>query len=116
MDFTKLPDFIYYIVCAADVIVSALLVVFFKLKNKDLKKVAQIKDQIIDKSIIFQRIPDYIVEAENLFGPGNGPAKLSYVLNKLHIDFLENGLVFDKVVATEQVEAVLETPQKKEEV
>lgn len=111
-----MPEYYYYIFMGAELFLTFMSFIFFRLKNKELKKVDSVKDKIIDKSIIFQRIPEFISEAEDLFGSGNGKAKLAYVLNKLNISFLENGLVFDKTAATEQIENILATPQKKEEV
>ena len=62
---------------------------------------------------IVQTIPETINEAEELLGSGNGKAKLSYVLNKLNIKCLQVGIEFDENGLTEEVEKILETPQKK---
>lgn len=72
------------------------------------------KEKIIKLAKIVKQIPDIINEAEELLGAGNGKAKLSYVLNKLNIKCLQFGIEFDEQGLTEEVEKILETPQKKE--
>lgn len=59
-------------------------------------------------------LPVFISEAEEMFGAGNGIAKLNYVLNKIHIKCLELSLPYDEKEIKTQIEEILETPQKKE--
>ena len=67
---------------------------------------------------IAQSIPDYCSEAEKMFPSTDtakyGWAKLSYVLNKLHADCIENGVIFNESAMTGEIEAILSAPQKKE--
>ena len=69
---------------------------------------------------IAQSIPDYCAEAEKMFPSTDttkyGWAKLSYVLNKLHADCIENGVVFNEIAMKGEIEAILSAPQKKESI
>lgn len=69
---------------------------------------------------IAQSIPDYCSEAEKMFPSTDttkyGWAKLSYVLNKLHADCIENGVIFNESAMKGEIEAILSAPQKKESI
>lgn len=66
------------------------------------------------------KIPGYIDEAESMMPEGHGEDKLKYVLSKiLHYLEVEYGeWVYDDktlvLTITEQIEAILNTPQKKD--
>lgn len=54
-------------------------------------------------------IPSLVAEAEQMFGAGNGVAKLNYVLTKLRIYALENNVKASTDELTAQVESVVAT-------
>lgn len=54
-------------------------------------------------------IPTLVAEAEQLFGGGNGVAKLNYVLTKLRIYALEHNVKANTDDLTAQVESVVST-------
>lgn len=58
---------------------------------------------------VVEKLPDYILEAENLFD--RGKSKLAYVLQKVHLDCVALGIDFNEEVFTSYVEDILETPQ-----
>lgn len=70
--------------------------------------------KLIELAKIVKKIPGYIIEAENIVGPGNGATKLALVMNKLQIDCLANNVDYDEQALEYEVEKILETPQKKE--
>lgn len=63
---------------------------------------------------ILSNIPNYVSQAEQIFGPGNGQAKLQWVLTKVQIDSVKANVDISEEEATSQIESVLQTPQKKE--
>ena len=84
-------------------ILTTIFTTLSKIKTKKSVKLAQ----------ILQSLPSYIQEAESIFGAGFGAAKLSYVLNKVNIDCLSQGLGFNSEQWTVEIEDILSTPQKK---
>ena len=70
--------------------------------------------KIVDYAKIVKKIPDYINEAEQVLGEKQGAAKLQYVLNKLHIECLQNEVEYIELDLMYEVEKILTTPQKKE--
>lgn len=67
-------------------------------------------------SDILVKLPGYISQAEQIFGAGHGQAKLGWVVQQVWVDCIRNGVTADIDVdkLTEQIEAILETPHKKE--
>lgn len=63
---------------------------------------------------IVQTLPALIVEAEKIFGSGNGAAKLAHVLNRVELSCLRSGVEFNADDFSYEVEKILSTPQKKE--
>ena len=63
---------------------------------------------------IFANVPSYVSQAEQIFGPGNGKAKLQWVITKIQIDCVKANVEISEDAAAKEVERVLETPQKKE--
>lgn len=63
---------------------------------------------------ILSNIPSYVSQAEQIFGSGNGQAKLQWVLTKVQIDSVKANVDISEEEATSQIESVLQTPQKKE--
>lgn len=64
---------------------------------------------------ILAHVPDYVSQAESIFGAGNGQAKLQWVLTKVQIDAVKANADISDEQIKESVENVLATPQKKKE-
>lgn len=70
------------------------------------------KEQIQNK--LFTLMPKLIQQAEQLFkATGSGQTKILWVLNKLQEFCYKSGVELNEQVATEQIESILATPQKK---
>ena len=69
--------------------------------------------KIVQYAKIVKKIPDYINEAEQVLGEKQGAAKLQYVLNKVHIECLQNDINFVELDIAYEIEKILSTPQKK---
>lgn len=80
-----------------------------KNKTKKAKK-------IVNLAKVVQRIPAHIKAAEELIGDGNGDKKLAVVMEKIKIDCLELAVDYESNLEglTQEVEKVLDTPQKKQ--
>lgn len=63
---------------------------------------------------ILANVPCYVSQAEQIFGAGNGQAKLQWVLTKIQIDCVKANVDITEDKAKEEIEKVLDTPQKKE--
>lgn len=91
--------------------VAALLnMIVEKSKTKKAKK-------IVNLAKVVQKIPAHIKAAEELIGDGNGEKKLAVVMEKIKIDCLQLAVDYESNIEglTQEVEKVLETPQKKQE-
>lgn len=64
-------------------------------------------------SSIIANIAFYVSQAEQIFGKGCGPAKLQWVLTKVKIDCVQANVDIDESVIKQEVETILEAPQKK---
>lgn len=62
---------------------------------------------------ILSKIPEYINEAESIFGSGFGIAKLSYVTNKVQIDCVKSNIKISDSDIQSKIESTLSTPQSK---
>lgn len=71
-------------------------------------------EKLIKLAKVVQKIPEFICEAEEILGNGNGQAKLSYVLDKINIKCLQAGIEFNEDALKVEIENILKTPQKKE--
>lgn len=90
--------------------VAALLnMIVEKNKTKKAKK-------IVNLAKVVQKIPAHIKEAEELIGDGNGDKKLAVVMEKIKIDCLQLAVDYESNIEglTQEVEKVLDTPQKKQ--
>ena len=63
---------------------------------------------------ILANASSYVSQAEQIFGAGNGQAKLQWVLTKIQIDSVKANVDIPENVAKEVIEAILQAPQKKE--
>ncbi len=90
---------------AVGIVMSVVSVLINKKKNKSQK--------LVELAKIAQKLPEFISEAENIFGAGNGAAKLTYVLNKVQIECLKNNVEFNEEQFKGEIENILSTPEKK---
>lgn len=108
-------NIIYYAALGLEFVLS--LVLFFNNRSISAKRKADNAKN--NKDVLLSNLKvglaTFIAEAEDLFGAGNGAAKLNYVLNKVHIKCLELSLPYDEVEFKKCVEEILATPQKKED-
>ncbi len=109
-----MKEYIYYGLIGLEFLVSIVFAIITRLQSKKNKETSVKLEDVLKEDEILSFLPDYIAEAEKIFGSGNGKAKLDYVLNKVHICCLENSISFVKDYFSEKVEAILATPQKKE--
>ncbi len=58
---------------------------------------------------MYAKIPSLVTTAEQLFGKGNGVAKLNYVLTELRVYALEHGIKVDSNEIEMQVNSVVDT-------
>lgn len=71
------------------------------------------KSKTVELAKVVQKIPEFIKEAEEIIGNGKGIAKLSYVMNKIQLQCQLSGITYQEQAFKEEVEKILETPQKK---
>lgn len=62
---------------------------------------------------IFEELPNFIIEAEGIYGKGLGKAKLSYVLNKIHFLCNDYCLDYNEELYTNYINKILDTPSCK---
>lgn len=89
-------------------IVSTIIAIFTnKKKNKSQK--------IVTLAKIVQKLPEFIQEAEKIFGAGTGTAKKAWVLNKIQMECLQNKIEYNESEFGFEIEKILTTPTKKED-
>lgn len=64
---------------------------------------------------VLANVVTYVEQAEQIFGAGNGQAKLQWVLTKVQIDCVKNNVKLTDEEIAKQVESILSTPNKKEQ-
>lgn len=74
-----------------------------------LKKKGSAKNSVLE---IIEKIPEYIREAEALFGRKTGEAKLNYALSRIQLECLKTNLDYNEDYYIKNIENVLNTPQK----
>lgn len=88
--------------------ISIITIIIDKKKNKS--------EKLVDLAKIVQKLPEFINEAEKIFGGGTGVAKVNYVLNKVQMNCIQNKIKYDENQFKGEIEKILATPQKKENV
>lgn len=108
MAFVKNPYVIGLIISVA---LDILSFIFYKLCVNH-------KDVLIKLAKVCQRIPDYLIEAEQVIGAGKGEQKKLYALHLIRIVCSTFGIDYDKYEAgfMGEIERILATPQKHENV
>ena len=94
--------------CSIAITAATTIIALIKIKksNKQTKLVSLAK--------IVQKIPEYIKEAESIFGSKTGQAKLRYVLNSLQVECLKANIEYQEEELKVEIENILSTPEKKE--
>ncbi len=90
---------------AVGIVGYVITIIINKKKNKASK--------LVELAKIVQKLPEFIAEAEKIFGSGNGTAKLTYVLNKVQIECLKNKVEYNEEQFKGEIENILSTPEKK---
>lgn len=113
-----MDNFVNFLICNKDLLIYALLIIIslIQLLVLILKKPVLVSDSI--KEYILEKLPSYIVQAENLYDLGS--EKFDFVVNSLIKDIstdfnLSNILVakrFNRFIAI-NLEKILMTPQSK---
>lgn len=79
--------------------------------SKDNKKVRN----LVKTAQVLQKLPDMISQAEDKVGKGNGELKKTLVMQQVEIEAQDKGIKFEYPAFSEEIERILETPQKKRE-
>ena len=87
---------------AGSIIATVISIIKSTQKNKSQK--------LVELAKIVKDLPKYINESEQIFGGGTGPAKLAYVLNKVQMQCMANGVEYDEQGFTAEIEKILATP------
>lgn len=61
---------------------------------------------------ILRKVPLLVIEAEEIFGRGNGQAKFAYVTNKIQIECVKAHVTISDDEMSEAIENVLASPTK----
>lgn len=88
-------------------VITTAIAIMEKIKSKK-------KNRAVEVAKIVQKLPEYITEAEQLFGNGKGIVKLKYVLKEIKNDCIINNIEFDEEAYETEIEKILLTPQTKE--
>lgn len=88
-------------------IITTLLSVFLAVRNVLTANKSKRNTHLFE---VVSKIPDFVTEAEQLFGAGMGSAKLSYVLRLIECACIQTGVAYDRSIFSAEVERVLHTP------
>ena len=94
---------------------TTITAIFGWLKARKLSGESRALSSVVGLSEIYNELPNYIKEAEELFGSGFGVAKMSYVLLKAQSKCLSYSLPYNEDIIKTKVESILSTPQSKKE-
>lgn len=90
-------DNVVTILSLASLVISIFVIIIKAKKNGNIKGILN----------LVNLIPNLVVQAEQLFGVGNGTAKLNYVLTELRVYALENNVSVTNEELKIQVESVV---------
>lgn len=63
---------------------------------------------------ILKTLPEIVTQAEEILGPKTGGTKLLFVLQEVQKLCTQKGVYYDEKYWTEEIETILNSPQKKE--
>ena len=89
---------------------TAITIIINFITNKTKSK----NQKLVELAKIVQKLPNFIQEAESIFGAQTGSAKLAYVLNKVQIECITKKVDYNEEQFKGEIENILCTPEKKE--
>lgn len=89
--------------------------VFTVLKIKKSNNKTEVAETLNKYAEIVKQIPTMINNAENSVGAGNGALKKTLVLQQIQLLCAEKGIEYKNEEFSQEIEKMLTTPQKKEE-
>ena len=108
MDLTQIVQ----IVGSSAGIIITIIIAIIKIRNAN---TTTEKVRIINKyAQIIQQIPEMIKNAETSVGNGNGALKKTLVLQQIQLLCAEKGIDYKNEEFSQEIEKILETPQKKD--
>lgn len=106
-------DKVQIIISLIITLATTITAIFGWLKARRLSGESKALSSVVGLSEIYNELPNYIKEAEELFGSGFGVAKMSYVLLKAQSKCLSYSLPYNEDIIKTKVESILSTPQTK---
>lgn len=101
------------IIAIASVAASVVGFVFNFIKSFKTKSNVERLCSITKIARVLQKLPDFINQAEESVGSGNGATKKTLVLQNAEIACSKEGVAFDSEGFNSEIERLLSTPQKK---
>ena len=93
----NLIDFIYYSVCAVIFVTTFIISIKQRAKQKNISNL----------QALYECIPNIVIEAEKMFGNGNGEKKKHFVITELTLLALQSKIKYDTAELDRQVENVV---------
>ena len=91
------------VVTAAIGAITTIITIIANNKKKNAQK-------MVELAKVVQKLPEFINEAETIFGSGTGTAKMAYVLNKVQMACMQNNVEFNENQFKVEIEKILNTP------
>lgn len=98
----KIEIWLPVITAAIGAITTIISIIASNKKNKAQK--------LVELAKVVQKLPEYINEAETIFGGGTGIAKMTYVLNKVQTACMLNKVEYNENQFKVEIEKILATP------
>ena len=98
----KIEIWLPVITAAIGAITTIISIIASNKKNKAQK--------LVELAKVVQKLPEYINEAETIFGTGTGTAKMAYVLNKVQMACMQNKVEYNENQFKVEIEKILATP------
>jgi len=108
-----IPEFIkenFSLICVLTYFLLSIIILLVRMLPRGGLKTLE-KQKILE---VYEAVPKFIATAEELFGSGNGPLKLKFVLNSIN-EIIKISGVDIKENWTAYIESILITPEKKGE-
>lgn len=72
------------------------------------------KGETTKLSGVYSKLPQFICEAEEIVGKGNGLLKLQYVLNKVQLECYRLNVKYDEIEVQQKIQEIGSTPEFKD--
>lgn len=92
-----------YVATCCSILITIVSIIFSFIKANKTNKINKL-------TLIIEKLPILINEAEGMFGSKLGFAKLNYVLDKVHFLCNDFNLNYDEALIKKDVENILSTP------